>query len=127
LTIHRPLASVIASETLLVQCIANLIANAVKFVPPGIRPRVHVRTERNNGNVRLWIEDNGVGIPSAEHERIFGLFTRGTSNPQIEGTGVGLAVVQRAVTRMSGRVGVESEPGQGSRFWIELPAAQTAK
>jgi signal transduction histidine kinase len=113
-----------ASETLLVQCIANLLGNAVKFVSPGARARIRVRTEQNNGSVRLWIEDNGIGIPSGEHERIFGLFMRGTAPASIEGTGVGLAVVQRAVARMHGNVGVESAPGRGSKFWIQLPSAQ---
>lgn len=127
LIVEQPLRPVIGSETLLAQAIANLLGNAVKFVASGTRPRIRVRSENLNGSVRLWIEDNGVGIPRAEHERIFGLFTRGTSDTKVEGTGVGLAVVQRAITRMHGRVGVESEPGQGSKFWIELPAAAPSK
>jgi PAS domain S-box-containing protein len=123
ITVQRPLQPVIGSETLLMQCIANLLGNAVKFVPPGTRPRVNVRTEPRNGAVRLWVEDNGVGIPETEHRQIFRLFARGVTNAQVDGTGVGLAVVQRAVSRMHGSVGVESQVGQGSRFWIELPGA----
>lgn len=125
LTLQKPLAPVIASEPLLIQCLANLLGNAVKFVPPGTRPHIQVRTEPVNGSVRLWIEDNGVGIPRGEQDRIFGLFTRGSAPSAVEGTGVGLAVVQRAVLRMRGSVGVDSEPGKGSRFWIQLPAAKS--
>jgi signal transduction histidine kinase len=120
--VDRPLHPVLGSETLLIQCIANLLGNAVKFVAPGTRARIHARTEVQNGTVRLWIEDNGIGIPEAEQPQIFGLFTRGAMKSDIEGTGVGLAVVQRAVTRMHGEAGVISKVGQGSRFWIELPA-----
>jgi signal transduction histidine kinase len=123
ITVQRPLRSVIGSETLLMQCVANLLGNAVKFVSPGTRPRINILTESRNGAVRLWIEDNGVGIPEAEQRQIFGLFTRGAGISQVDCTGVGLAVVQRAVARMQGKVGVESQVGQGSRFWIELPAA----
>lgn len=127
LTLHQPLHSVMASEPLLAQCLANLFGNAVKFVEPGTRPRIDVRTEQRNGDVRLWIEDNGVGIPPTEHEKIFALFTRGSAPAQVEGTGVGLAIVHRAILRMNGTVGVESEPGHGSKFWIQLPAAEAAK
>lgn len=71
--------------------------------------------------VRIWIEDNGIGIPPEFHGKIFGIFER-LSN-QHEGTGIGLAIVSKAVQRMGGRFGVESESGKGSRFWIELIAA----
>ena len=71
---------------------------------------------------RFWFEDNGVGIPKKAHEKIFGVFER--LNQNYEGTGIGLAIVRKAAERMGGKVGVESEPGQGSRFWLELLAAR---
>jgi signal transduction histidine kinase len=71
--------------------------------------------------VRIWVEDNGVGISPEFHRKIFGIFER--LSHQEEGTGIGLAIVSKAVQRMGGRLGVESESGKGSRFWIELPAA----
>jgi len=74
-------------------------------------------------HVRLWVVDQGVGIPPEIQERIFGIFERGVSSNLYEGTGMGLAIVARAMQRMGGTCGVESEPGKGSRFWIELPAA----
>ncbi|HWI57438.1 MAG TPA: PAS domain S-box protein [Bacillota bacterium] len=72
--------------------------------------------------VRLWIEDNGIGIAPQAQEKIFGMFQR-MHGPEYEGTGIGLALVRKVMERMGGRVGVESEPGHGSRFWLELKAA----
>jgi signal transduction histidine kinase len=71
--------------------------------------------------VRLWFEDNGVGIPKDAQQRIFKMFQR--LDKTYDGTGVGLTVVRKAVEKMGGRVGLESEPGRGSRFWLELKAA----
>ena len=73
--------------------------------------------------VRLWIEDNGIGIPPEVHERIFMMFQRLNPPGQYEGTGIGLTIVRTAVERMGGKVGFESEPGGGSRFWFELAEA----
>src|SRR5262249_27516595 len=97
---------------------------AVKFVPPGDMPRVRVRTEQNNGRVRLWVEDNGIGIKPEHQHRIFGMFERLHPERTYEGTGIGLAIVRKAVDRMGGTVGVESDGITGSRFWIDLPAAE---
>ena len=74
--------------------------------------------------VRLWFADNGVGIPKEAQERIFRMFQR--LDRSYDGTGVGLTVVRKAVEKMGGRVGLESEPGTGSRFWLELKAAAKA-
>jgi signal transduction histidine kinase len=71
--------------------------------------------------VRLWFEDNGIGIPEAAHGSIFKLFQR--LDKAHEGTGVGLTVVRKAVERMGGKVGLESKPGRGSRFWLDLHRA----
>ena len=81
---------------------------------------MHIHSEPRGDKVRLWIEDNGIGIPKEFQESIFGLFNRHVPHPQYEGSGIGLAIVRKAVQRIGGAVGVESEPGQGSRFWIEL-------
>jgi signal transduction histidine kinase len=74
--------------------------------------------------IRIWVEDNGIGIPAHAHEKIFGIFERVTGSDQVEGTGIGLAIVARAMQQMGGACGVESEPGQGSRFWLELAAVR---
>jgi signal transduction histidine kinase len=111
-----------AHPTLLVQCLANLLDNAAKFVAPGVTPRIHIHTEPRGERVRIWLEDNGIGIDPAHHQKIFGIFERIGNLKNNEGTGIGLAIVARAVQRMGGKCGVESSPGNGSRFWIELAA-----
>lgn len=112
-----------ANEALVGQCLSNLISNAVKFVVAGVTPHVKVRGEKRGHAARIWIEDNGVGIPAAYHARIFRMFERLQPASDLEGTGIGLTIVRKAVERMKGRVGFESAPGAGSKFWIELPAA----
>jgi signal transduction histidine kinase len=110
--------TVVGNESLLTQCFSNLLGNAVKFVAPGVRPEVHIRTVLVNDRARITIEDNGVGIPWNAQHRLFGMFQKLDS--KYEGTGIGLAIVRKVVERMDGRVGAESEPGKGSRFWVEL-------
>jgi signal transduction histidine kinase len=77
---------------------------------------------KSTQQIRIWVKDEGIGIPVTAHQKIFGIFERGVAADVYEGTGMGLAIVARAVQRMHGSCGVESEPGKGSRFWIELPA-----
>jgi signal transduction histidine kinase len=124
ITIRNPLSPVLANEGALTQIVANLLDNAVKFVPPGVRPRVGVRSEETNGSVRLWFEDNGIGIPKDAQVRLFNLFMRLNPADAYEGTGIGLALVRKAAARMGGTVGVESEEGHGSRFWVQLKKPQ---
>jgi len=70
--------------------------------------------------IRLWIEDNGVGVPAEAHDKIWGVFERLPSALSVEGTGIGLAIVARAMQQMGGSCGVESEPGKGAQFWLEF-------
>lgn len=99
----------------------NLVTNALKFVPKERTPHIQVSSESNGTHVRISVTDNGIGIPSDQCDRVFNLFERLHRDPAFTGTGVGLAIVRRAIERMGGRVGVESKPDEGSRFWIELP------
>ena len=117
---------VMAHRPALVQVIWNLLHNAAKFVAPGVTPHITLRTEANEGRVRLWIQDNGIGIAPEHQQRIFGVFERLHHDHAYAGSGIGLAMVRRAMERMGGTVGVESEAGVGSRFWIELPGAAVA-
>jgi signal transduction histidine kinase len=73
--------------------------------------------------VRLWVEDNGIGVAPEHQERIFQIFERLHGIETYPGTGVGLAIVRKGVIRLGGQVGVEASLGQGSKFWIELPKA----
>src|SRR3989441_379104 len=119
------LPAVVAHGATLTQVLVNLLANGIKFVPSDRAPEVRVRAEARDGRVRLWVEDNGIGIAPEHHERIFRVFERLHPATNYPGTGIGLAIVRKAMERMGGRAGVESEPGRGSRFWIELPAGAT--
>jgi PAS domain S-box-containing protein len=148
--IVRPLQCVLAHPTLFTQSVSNLLDNAAKFVAPGVKPRIIVRSETIEadasspvasvkdmaGNqftsaappssgiyVRLWVEDNGIGMDNATRDKIFGLFERARDAKQYPGTGIGLAILAKAIQRMGGRFGVESELDGGSRFWIDLPPA----
>ena len=124
LFVREPLPDVIGNPTLVEQIAVNFLGNSLKFVEEQAPPRIEIRAEPRNGFVRLWFEDNGIGIDPAYHAKIFGLFERLHSARKYGGTGIGLAIAQKGAERMGGAVGVESAPGQGSRFWIELPAAR---
>jgi PAS domain S-box-containing protein len=119
--IEGPLPPVLANQTGLVQCFANLLGNAVKFVRPGVFPRIRIWAEQVQQRVRIWIEDNGIGIAKNFQPKLFIIFQRASHD--FEGTGIGLALVKKVLERMGGSTGVESELGQGSRFWIELRGA----
>lgn len=165
--VRSPLPTVLAHHTTLVQVIANLVSNAIKFVeatPPQVHlwceeielPREGAREslkmgewERGRGGdlqrgiveegenshllitnsqqpastIRLWVEDNGIGIAMEHQKRIFGVFERLHGIESYPGTGIGLAIVQKGLERMGGKVEVESQVGKGSRFWIELRKA----
>lgn len=120
----EPLPSVVGHEPSITQVFSNLLGNAVKFVHPGEQPQVRLRSERRGENVRIWIEDSGIGIPPEYQHRLFNMFERVHANLPYEGTGVGLAIVRKAMERMNGAYGIESQGGNGSRFWIELKAAE---
>jgi signal transduction histidine kinase len=113
-----------AHKPVLEQVVANLLSNGLKFVPNDRSPEIRISAERLNGRVRLWVQDNGIGIDPSHHQRIFSVFERLHANEQYTGTGIGLAIVRKGVERMGGHVGVESTLGAGSRFWIELKSAE---
>ncbi len=119
--VDTPLPRVRAHAATLRQVVANLVSNAAKFVATGTEPRVRVRAEEHDDRVRLWVEDNGIGVAPEHHERVFRVFERLHGIESYPGTGIGLAIVRKGMERMGGRSGVESEPGRGSRFWIEFP------
>lgn len=144
------LPTVLGNQAGLTQCFSNLLANAVKFVKPGEVPEVRVWAEERKGTataelrqaarhesahgqattpkpddegwVRIWVEDKGIGIAKEFLPKVFHMFSRGSW--EYEGTGMGLALVRKVTQRMGGRVGVESEKGKGSRFWLELRRAE---
>ena len=116
--VEGPLPPVLANEAALTQCISNYLTNATKFVKPGVGPRVVISANEANGNVQINFRDNGIGVPAEAREKIFGMFER--LSREYEGTGIGLAIVKKAAERMGGTVGVSSELGKGSTFWLKL-------
>ncbi len=93
--------------------------STVPLVRDSVSPAI-LAARKSGKRLRLWIEDNGIGIDPQIHQKIFGIFERGPGVEKIEGTGIGLAIVARAMQQMDGACGVESTPGKGSHFWLDL-------
>jgi signal transduction histidine kinase len=104
------------------QVFQNLISNGLKYQQRGCVPRIEVTAEPGVHVHRFTVTDNGIGIHSADFERIFGLFKR-LHTMEYSGNGLGLAICRRIIGRYGGRIWVESEVGAGSRFHFTLPAA----
>ena len=124
ISLEGKLPIVLGNAAGLTQCLSNLLGNAVKFVGLDTLPQVRVWAEPITSNatpfVRLYIQDNGIGIPHEAHEKIFEIFQR--LSKRYDGTGIGLAIVKKAIERMGGRVGLTSNPSNGSTFWLDLKA-----
>ena len=112
-----------AEPSQLAQLLQNLIGNAVKFHAPGVAPVVRVTARRTIGGCVVTVADEGIGIPEADQERIFAMFTRLHGRDEYAGTGIGLAICRRIAERHGGRIYVESEPGRGAAFHTLLPDA----
>jgi signal transduction histidine kinase len=118
---------VMANPASLNLIVLNLISNALKFVPRSRSPQVRAWTERRDGHLRFWVEDNGIGISPEHFGKLFTMFQRLHTRDEYAGTGIGLAIVKRAAERMNGRVGLESKEGKGSRFWVEFAEHRAEK
>jgi PAS domain S-box-containing protein len=118
-----PKLMVSANMAMLTQTFLNLINNGLKFYPPGQTPHVEVTGRRDGRNIVVEVCDEGIGIAPKHQERIFQVFERLHTTEAYPGTGIGLAIVKRGISRIGGKVWVESTPGKGSRFYISLPSA----
>ena len=112
------------------QVLVNLLDNAVKFSPAG-HIQLAVETEQDTPEATVWrlrVTDQGIGIAAGDLHRIFTLFEQvdGSSTRSFEGAGLGLALCKRLVEGMGGSLGVESEPGKGSSFWVSLSLPKVA-
>lgn len=123
---HDPLPSVRADETQLTQVFQNLLSNAIKYRSPDEPLQVHVWAEREGDTVAFHVRDNGIGVEPDYHEQIFEPFRRLHTRAEYPGSGLGLSICKRLVERHGGRIEVESEPGRGATFHIQLPAGGDA-
>ncbi len=98
----------------------NLVSNAVKYARPDVPPVIQVSAERQGDSWRIAVHDNGIGIPAADRDRVFGLYNRGETS--VEGSGIGLATVKRIVEAHGGTIGITAPEGPGTVVWFELPA-----
>lgn len=123
----EPMPIVLADEMLLEGAVAELLENALNFSARGVHPHVRIWAESLGTRARVWVEDNGIGIEPEYQERIFRVFERLHPQPDERSTGIGLAVVAKTMERLGGAAGVNSEPGKGSKFWLEVPLAMEAQ
>ena len=116
-----PLPTVIGDRGQLHRLFLNLVSNALKFRRPGEPPRVSVQARRDGERWRVEVRDEGIGFDPAQAERAFGMFQRLNKRSEYEGTGIGLAICRQIALRHGGAIGVETERGKGSTFWVLLP------
>jgi PAS domain S-box-containing protein len=120
-----PLPEAEGDPVLLRQVWINLLSNALKYsAPRGAQAHIEVLGERGDGRVCYRVRDNGVGFDMRYADKLFGVFQRLHPEEEFEGTGVGLAIVQRVIARHGGRVQAQAEPDRGAEFMIELPAEE---
>jgi signal transduction histidine kinase len=113
--------SVVADPGGLTQSLKNYIDNAVKFTRNIPNPIIEVGASDTPTNYVLWVRDNGIGFDMKYHDQIFDIFQRLNSADDYPGTGIGLAIVRKAMERMGGRAWAESKPGEGASFYLEIP------
>ena len=114
-------AIVIADMSGLAQAVRNYLDNAIKFTRKVTQPRIEVGSKEDSERCLLWVRDNGIGFDMKDHDRIFDIFQRLNGTEDYPGSGVGLAIVRKAMERMGGRAWAESEPGNGATFYLEFP------
>jgi signal transduction histidine kinase len=122
----QELPEIAADPDRLRQVLVNILDNAIKYSPDG--GEVVVSLAVDDGQVRFWVRDEGLGFPASERERIFDRFHRLDPDQTggVGGTGLGLYICRELVERMDGRIWAESRPGQGSSFFVELPQVASA-
>lgn len=121
LVVDVPCRTVTAEAEGLAQALRNILDNAIKFSRAAPKPRIEIGGREAEDTCLLWVRDNGIGFDMRHHGRIFELFQRLHPGDEYAGTGVGLALVRKAMERMGGRVWAESAPGQGATFFLEIP------
>lgn len=120
-----PLPTALADEASMHQLLQNLVANGIKFSEE--QPHIEISGTLDDDECVIQVRDHGIGIAADQTDTIFGPFKRLHSRKRFEGSGIGLATCRRIVENHGGRIGVESEPGEGSSFWFALPARKESQ
>ncbi|MFH2076342.1 MAG: ATP-binding protein, partial [Pseudomonadota bacterium] len=120
-TVEMPDVVVKGDPEGLVQVLRNLLDNALKFTGKTPDPHIEIGGQEKEKTCILWLRDNGIGFDMRYHDRIFEIFQRLHPVEEYPGTGIGMAIVQKAIERMGGRVWAESAPGKGATFFLEIP------
>ena len=100
----------------------NIISNAIKFSKEGQKPEINIKAKREDGSWIISMADNGIGMDQTYHEKVFAIFQRLNVREKYAGTGIGLAICKRIVENHKGQIWFESEKGEGTTFFIKLPA-----
>ena len=117
-------ATVLADASGLQQSLRNYLDNAIKFTSRAKEPRIEIGLNDGERTCMLWVRDNGIGFDMQHHDRIFDIFQRLNVADEYPGTGIGLAIVRKAMERMGGRAWAESTPGKGATFYLEIPKSE---
>lgn len=116
------LPEVCGNRTIVEQVFGNLISNSLKFVRLGVPPKIRIWSEPVETGIRVYVEDNGIGVDPRYHHRLFGMFQRLHGDEKTyPGTGVGLAIVKKGMERMGGSAGIEPRATPGARFYVDFP------
>lgn len=118
--LHKPMPIIYSNTSILIQIISNLISNAIKFVDKNTNPQIEIFTSENDKYVKLFIKDNGIGIPEEKHKVIFDMFERLHGEETYPGKGIGLSVVKKGAERLDSKISLESKMGEGSTFCLEF-------
>lgn len=118
--IHSPLPPVVFDPTQLRQVFLNLLTNGIKFMGAQSAPLIEIGGREGDGFAEYYVKDNGIGIDPRYHDLVFGIFQR-LKDVEVEGTGVGLAIVKKIIDAVQGKIWIESEKGKGTTFFFQLP------
>ena len=121
--IHSPLPEAVFDPIPLRQVFMNLVTNGIKFLGAQPAPSIEIGGSRGEGYVEYFVKDNGIGIEPRYHELVFGIFQR-LREVEVEGTGVGLAIVKKIIDSARGKIWIESEKGKGASFFFRIPSQE---